>query len=303
MSNVTPTDLSSNLLPYEQDGPPSGSLEAAVESLLEEIDEENESDARAESDPENEDDLDPEDEDDLDSEEEDDEEDEEGAPETYRVKVDGEEIEVTLEELTKGYSRNADYTRKTQALAEQRRQADFLTERAQNVALAFEQRLEALAMAGQLTPQMEQEYVRAREFQTQQQHAHLAETIQTEKQLLVEAIPEWRDEGVAKREKAAMIEFATKKLGYTPEDLGQVYDHRLMLVLRDAMKYRELSTRGKDALRSKKSRTPVLQPGTREGAPTKSKVSAKARAAALQRLRGSGSPRDAAAAIELLMDD
>lgn len=40
----------------------------------------------------------------------------------YKVKVDGEEIEVTQEELLRGYMRQKDYTQKTQALAEQRRQ-------------------------------------------------------------------------------------------------------------------------------------------------------------------------------------
>ena len=42
-------------------------------------------------------------------------------PQTYRVKVRGEEIEVTLDELQRGYSRTRDYTEKTQELAEQRR--------------------------------------------------------------------------------------------------------------------------------------------------------------------------------------
>lgn len=40
----------------------------------------------------------------------------------YKVKVDGEEIEVTQEELLRGYMRQKDYTQKTQQLAEQRRQ-------------------------------------------------------------------------------------------------------------------------------------------------------------------------------------
>ena len=40
----------------------------------------------------------------------------------YTVKVDGEEIEVTQEELLRGYMRQRDYTQKTQQLAEQRRQ-------------------------------------------------------------------------------------------------------------------------------------------------------------------------------------
>ena len=40
----------------------------------------------------------------------------------YKVKVDGEEIEVTQDELLRGYMRQKDYTQKTQQLAEQRRQ-------------------------------------------------------------------------------------------------------------------------------------------------------------------------------------
>ena len=39
----------------------------------------------------------------------------------HRVKVDGEEFEVPLSELVAGYQRSADYTRKTQALADQRK--------------------------------------------------------------------------------------------------------------------------------------------------------------------------------------
>lgn len=42
--------------------------------------------------------------------------------ETYKVKVDGETVEVTLKEALAGYQRQADYTRKMQALAEERKQ-------------------------------------------------------------------------------------------------------------------------------------------------------------------------------------
>jgi len=42
-----------------------------------------------------------------------------------RTKVDGEEVEVPYSEFQRGYSREADYTRKTQALAQQRQEAEF----------------------------------------------------------------------------------------------------------------------------------------------------------------------------------
>ena len=42
-------------------------------------------------------------------------------PQVYTVKVDGVEQEVTLEELQRGYSRQQDYTRKTQELSHERK--------------------------------------------------------------------------------------------------------------------------------------------------------------------------------------
>ncbi len=56
--------------------------------------------------------------------EEPDEEDEEEL--LYAVKVDGEEQEVTLDELMKGYSRQSDYTKKTQELSEGRKAIEQL---------------------------------------------------------------------------------------------------------------------------------------------------------------------------------
>jgi len=44
----------------------------------------------------------------------------------YKVTVDGQEIEVTQEELLRGYMRQSDYTRKTQQLASDRQQVEQL---------------------------------------------------------------------------------------------------------------------------------------------------------------------------------
>lgn len=44
----------------------------------------------------------------------------------YKVTVDGQEVEVTQEELLRGYMRQSDYTRKTQQLANQRQQFEQL---------------------------------------------------------------------------------------------------------------------------------------------------------------------------------
>ena len=44
---------------------------------------------------------------------------------TSRVKVDGQDVEVPFSEALKGYSREADYTRKAQTVAQQRQEAEF----------------------------------------------------------------------------------------------------------------------------------------------------------------------------------
>ena len=45
-------------------------------------------------------------------------------PLSFTVKVDGEELEVSQDELIRGYSRQKDYTRKTQEIAEVRKQIE-----------------------------------------------------------------------------------------------------------------------------------------------------------------------------------
>jgi hypothetical protein len=49
----------------------------------------------------------------------------------YTVKVDGEEQDVTMDELVRGYQRNADYTRKTMKVAEERRELETLRAQAE----------------------------------------------------------------------------------------------------------------------------------------------------------------------------
>jgi len=63
--------------------------------------------------------------DESDDEESDEDEDEGQDPveQKFTVKIDGKDTEVSLEDLTNGYSRTADYTRKTQALAQERKEA------------------------------------------------------------------------------------------------------------------------------------------------------------------------------------
>lgn len=73
--------------------------------------------------------------------------------EIFRVKIDGEEFEVTLDELLNGYSRQADYTRKTQELASQRQRFEAFERLETAFADDPQGTIEALARAYQVQMQ------------------------------------------------------------------------------------------------------------------------------------------------------
>lgn len=256
-------------------------------------------------------------------------EEEKAAPGTYTVKVDGQEVEVSVDELLNGYSRTQDYTRKTQALAEQRRAVEaeakaIREERAQYATLLT-------ALQQQIAPQLESEpdWARLRaedpieyaaqwaDWQQRQQRAQAiqyeqqrvaqlrarehAETLsvqlQQEATALVESIPEWKDEKKAAEDKRAIVEYA-QRLGYRPEELAQTYDHRAVLALRKAMLYDKLMASRGQLRPQQQPSAPTLKPGPARGIaqrPTSELTRAK------QRLAKTGSTRDAAAVFEKLL--
>ncbi len=242
----------------------------------------------------------------VDEEDEVDEREDDTPAATYKVKVNGEEEEVTLDELLKGYSRTSDYTRKAQAVAAQRRDVEETGQRAAFAALALEQRVEAMELAGFAVPEaVRADYVAAQEFRARAAQEDHQRRLAEESELLLEAVPEWKDERVRKAEKGELVNFALS-LGYTTEDLAGVADHRLMLVLRDAMRYRQLKTKGANAVRgAQQGASRVLTPGTRSAhGPDSGQVQrGRAFSQAQSQLRRSGKARDAAHVLEFLVDD
>ena len=95
--------------------------EAVTNEVEEEVIEEDELPEAAELEEEMVEDEESDFDDEIDDEEQTEVEDEQEQPTYYKVRVDGEEVEVTLEELQSGYSRQQDYTRKTQELSQQRK--------------------------------------------------------------------------------------------------------------------------------------------------------------------------------------
>lgn len=245
----------------------------------------------------------------ADDEAEDPEENPEADPDAprYSVKIDGEEVELTMDELKTYASKGGYFTKKTQELAQQRQEAEKLTEQTLKAAESLAQRFEAIDqfLGDRLTPQerwqIEKGYARVRQYQAEKVQAKQAEKLAEEKRLLEASVPEWEDPEVAKRDKAAMVEYAAE-LGFTPQDLAQVIDHRAMVMLRKAMLYDQLQGPVREQIREKTKRTKVLQPGGRSRATGAGRRS-RTRRRLNERLARTGSARDAAAVIETLLDD
>ena len=253
-------------------------------------------------------------------------EEEEQPTEVYTVKVDGKEVEVTLDELQKGYSRTQDYTRKTQQIAETRKVVEaeagaIRAEREQYAQLlgALKQQLESTEAPVDMDRLYNEdpiEWVRQSEVMRQKQdklaaiqseqqrlsqltahqraqemQAHLA----TQQEALIQAVPEWKDSKKAKAEKALLIEFG-QKIGFSEDELKNVYDHRAVIALRKAALY--------DQMMSKRGQIkPVINNGPRPAKPSAAgRVSTTTESTrAKQRLAKSGRVDDAASAIELLL--
>jgi len=250
---------------------------------------------------------------------------------TFRVKVDGEEVEVPLDELLKGYSRTADYTRKTQAIAEARKQAEAEAAAAREERQRYAQTLEVLdAQLRTLQPpeidwdrlyqENPVEWVRQREIQRtrqeqaawvqsqraalvqkqeQEERVEQAQTLEVERAKLFEALPEWRDADKARAEKAKIVSYAAERLGFSVEEISDIYDARAVVALRKAMLFDELMSK-RDQMRPKIMQKAKPMKAGAASSPQSSKVVASK--AALSRLANSGSHKDAAAVFEQFID-
>jgi len=287
--------------------------------------------AATEEDPQTDEDGDDEAEDDGESEE-DPEPEPVKLPEKVTVKVDGHEIEVPLEELKAGYSRTADYTRKTMALAEERKQIGYRDEaleqdrsQYQAVLEVWKQQLDAslgqepeehLARLRQQNPaeyaariadrqererrlssiMAEQQRLEREDQERRAEYA--ASTIREETIRLFEAMPEWKDQAVASADREAIVQYAAS-LGYSPQELAMVTDHRQLIILRDAVKYRQLQKRASTAKpQPKKEAIKTASPGA---VTTKPSIKSSEYERDRKAFKKSGRDRDAAKLIERMI--
>ena len=120
--------LDSQEKPQEEEAKPSEEVTEDVEQ--EEPEEAEETDEAEEAEEEESEEISDDESEESEEEEAEDEEVEE--PALYTVRVNGEDVEVTEDELVRGYSRQSDYTKKTQELAEYRKQLDNGAQHLQN---------------------------------------------------------------------------------------------------------------------------------------------------------------------------
>jgi hypothetical protein len=244
----------------------------------------------------------------------------------YKVKASGEEVEVTLNDLIKGYQREADYTKKTQTLAEQRKQVEserVVIEQAKQERDQYQQRLAAIESALRQAPQenlealketdpigyavkvAEQtqrerqlqaigaERARIAEQQQAEQTQHLSQFLAVEAQKLSDAIPEYADEQKSVQVKKDIRDYA-KKIGWSDQELASVYDSRAVLTLYKAMQYDKLMN-NKAGVTKKVAEAPrMLKAGVSRQSDANSEQTKKAQA----QLRKTGRVADAANVFE-----
>jgi hypothetical protein len=302
-------------------------------------DEEDDADSdETEEDDTDEDDTSDEGDDDTDEEEEEseeDEEDEEAEEDTpmLTVKIDGEEQEVTLEEAAKGYQRTADYTRKTQALAEERKAFQQEQQATREARDEYSGKLDQLgALLTQLQPaepdwdklkrtdkaayaaewaahqqrqsqmkRLSDEQEKVRQQQEADAKVQYQEVLVSEQKKLLSEFPDWTDDKVAQKERDELFDYGLS-IGFLEKDLEAVVDHRAIVILNKAMLYDRMQTDGKKAIEGKKKKSKSLRPGGKKVRSSK-KPSSKKAAKARARVARSGRVDDAQAALESMIPD
>lgn len=234
-----------------------------------------------------------------------DEEDPEEAPsetELFTVRANGKDIQVTREELLKGYSREADYSRKTAEVAAQRQAVEAENQRIAAERQHYAQQLDTVAslLQAQLPPPPDPAklntdpfgYVQEKEHyelrvnqlrgvlaerqkaeQLNQQHFQQVQqqSLAQARERLLEAMPEWKKPEVAKKEQRQVADYL-RTLGYADAEISQAADPRAIVMAKKAMLYDKLQAE-KPRIEQRVAAAPkMVRPGSTGPAPDKSKT-------------------------------
>jgi hypothetical protein len=254
---------------------------------------------------------------------------EQEVPETprYRVKAAGEEREVTLDDLIKSYQLGTDYTQKTQALAEQRKAIEAekaAVEQAKQLRDQYAQRLEliekvlneqnksedleslkesdpigyAMKVAEQVQRDkqlaaVQAERTRIAEKQNAERQQQMQQYLAEQQAKLQQVIPEYSDPAKGEEVRRDIRTYA-QTVGFSEDELNQVYDSRAVQVLWEAAQYRKLMANKPEVTKKVAEAPKTMKPGVGKV----SQPETDAIKADRNRLRKSGRARDAAALFE-----
>ena len=237
-----------------------------IEENVEEAEEETESESEVEELEED----NPETEEDEDDESEDEESEVEDEPVTYTIKSGGEEKEVTVDDLISGYQKGDDYTKKSQALAEDRKKVAaeaHAVQEAMQLREQYAQRLDQVKVLLENSDEqvdldalkendpitwsikvaektennkklnlIQQEQNRLAQAHQKQVAEQQAKLVAHEAEMLTSKVKEFSDPKKAEQIKGEIRNFG-KSIGFSDQELAQVYDHRHVMVLQKAMAY------------------------------------------------------------------
>ena len=268
------------------------------------------------------------------AEEESEESDEESEETLYAVTVNGEEQQVTLDELMNGYSRQSDYTRKTQDVAKERKQMEELqTQYTSEMHHARAERQQYLESLNQIISNTASnldrfvnidwesikendpiEYVTKREeyreaqekVQAMQQEQYTAQQRQLEDQNKMRSAALHHEnkrlvdtlpewsDPDKQKKLVSTIRSYATEQGFSEQELNSLVDHRSLIVLMKAQKYDAMQ---KVDVRSKKlkNKPKVIRSGK---GTTGSSGDKNKRAAQMKRLKQSGHIKDASTLFE-----
>ena len=236
---------------------------------------------------------------------------------TYKVKVAGQELDVTLDELRNGYSRDADYRRKTEELSNRKKEFQSQSEKqrqdysqklnemnqllsnaqqelntemnsADLEALYEEDPTEAARIEHRLRKKQEKLNYAMQKTQSEQKQ-QFDGYLQTEKTRLVNKIPDFADPSKASNLKNNMRSHLAK-YGFNDSEIAQVYDHRILMLVNDAMKFGNLQNAKPNIAKKISKPSRMFSSGIKQD---KNDVRSKASREKFSRLRKTGSMKAA----------
>ena len=247
-------------------------------------------------------------------------------PQMYSVKVDGQETEVSLEDLKQGYSGQQYVQKGMQETADMKKEVATVYEALNNERQVIAELYQSIQQGG-IAPQpvkpskelfdadpigyMQKNITYEEEMgaynqqmaqiqQVSQQSSVASENaqkayLQEQMQILQKDIPDFADQKKSQILREKLVQTGTTHYGYTNDEISQITDARAIKVLHDAQKYQDIISGKSKAKVKTQSANSVIKPGAKKVSTPKAKV----RSRQMAKLKGSGDMKDA---LELILN-